>query len=65
MLPSARLSFEVNPRISALIDGIGGQRFDDHYARSEWGWQHKYDLPKIIENFVTGQITSTPSPNIR
>lgn len=51
-LPGAKLDFEVNPRISALVDAVGGQPFDDHFARSEWGWRHQYDLDQIIENFI-------------
>jgi hypothetical protein len=51
ILPNAKLDFNVSPRISALIDAVGGQAFGDHYARSEWGWRHQYDLPRIIESF--------------
>ncbi len=51
-LPNAKLDFKVEPRISELIDAIGGQSFDDHYARSEWGWRHRYDLGDIVRHFT-------------
>jgi threonine 3-dehydrogenase len=56
--PGAKLDFKVNPPVSALIDAVGGQPFDDHFARAEWGWRHQYDLDRIIESFVTVQTGS-------
>jgi nucleoside-diphosphate-sugar epimerase len=28
------------------------QVFDDSEARRDWGWQHKYDLRKLVESMV-------------
>lgn len=50
--PGARLDFRVDADISGLVDAAGGQPFDDHYARSEWRWEHRYDLAQIIESFA-------------
>jgi threonine 3-dehydrogenase len=60
-LPDAKLDFQVDRRISALIDAVGGQPFDDQYARSEWGWRHQYDLSRIIESFIVAQNDSQHS----
>ncbi len=57
-LPDANLDFKVDPRISALIDAGGGQPFDDHCARSEWGWRHRYDLSEIVKSFTEVKVPS-------
>lgn len=50
-VPGARLDFQVKPRVSNLIDAVGGLNFDDRHARLEWGWKHAFDLPQIIDSF--------------
>jgi nucleoside-diphosphate-sugar epimerase len=52
-VPGAKLEFAVKPEISHLVEAIGGLRFDDRYARTEWGWKHEFDLTRIIESFQT------------
>jgi len=54
----AELNFAVNPRISELVDAVGGQSFDDRYARSEWGWRHQFDLGRIIDSFIAAPNSS-------
>lgn len=50
-VPDAKLDFKVDQRISAVIAAVGGQRYDDQCARTEWGWRHRFELPDIIESF--------------
>jgi nucleoside-diphosphate-sugar epimerase len=50
-VPGAKLDFKVDPRVSALIDAIGRGPYVDRYARTEWGWQHRFDLGAIIDSF--------------
>lgn len=52
-IPGAKLELAVKPEISRLIEAIGGLNFSDRNARSEWGWRHEFDLPRIIESFQT------------
>ncbi len=55
--PSSKLDFNVIPRISALVDAVGGQPFDDLHARAEWGWRHRHDLERIIESFSSVPVS--------
>ena len=54
----AKLNFAVNPQISELVDAVGGQSFDDHHARSEWGWRHQFDLARIVDSFIAAPNSS-------
>ncbi len=51
-VPGTKLNFKVDQRLSAMISAIGALPFDDHYARTEWGWQHRFTLGDIIDSFV-------------
>lgn len=51
-IPSARLDFQINEPVSQLIDSVTGLPFGDRYARTEWGWKHRYDLDEIIASFL-------------
>jgi nucleoside-diphosphate-sugar epimerase len=50
-VPGAKLEFKVDSRISALVDAVGRGPFVDRYARTEWGWKHRFDLGGIIDSF--------------
>ena len=49
-VPGANVDFEVDPRISALIQSLSVKPFDDHCAREEWGWKYRFDLCGIIDS---------------
>ena len=51
----ARLDFKVDQRLSAMIASVAGRPYDDHCARSEWGWKHRFDLGGIIDSFKRAQ----------
>jgi len=34
------------------------QVFDDSEARRDWGWQHKYNLQKLVESMVQDVSTN-------
>lgn len=53
LIPGARLSYQPDPNISALIQAIGSRELDDGHARDEWGWEPGYDLPGMIDDFRT------------
>ena len=35
-----------------IADGWPGS-IDDSHARSDWGWDHQYDLPRLVEVMIT------------
>jgi len=51
-LPQAELSFQPDPKVTALLQNIGRLDLDDSNARSQWGWKPKYDLPAMVEDFI-------------
>jgi threonine 3-dehydrogenase len=55
-LPDARLTFEPDPEVTALIESWP-IRFDDAAARRDWGWQPQYDLPALADDFL-GELRS-------
>jgi nucleoside-diphosphate-sugar epimerase len=62
-IPGAKLDFRVDERVSALISTMGVRPFDDHCARTEWGWKYRFDLAAIIDSFKHGaaQIAAAKS----
>jgi len=54
----AKLDFKVDPRVSAVVDAVGKGPYVDHYARTEWGWQHRFDLGGIIDSFTKKEKSS-------
>ena len=50
-LPSARLSFQPDSEVTALIESWP-VHFDDAAARSDWGWQPQYDLDTLADDFL-------------
>ncbi len=56
-LPDARIQFELDPQIAALVDSwpIG---FDDSAARQDWDWQCRFDLDAMADDFIAHLRTS-------
>ena len=50
-LPEARLTFELDPETTALIESWP-IRFDDAAARRDWGWQPRYDLAALADDIL-------------
>lgn len=50
-VPQAKLNFQVDQRLSAMIEAVGRGPYDDCSARTEWGWQHRFGLGEIIDSF--------------
>ncbi len=50
-MPEAQLAFEPDPEVTALIESWP-IRFDDAAARRDWGWQPKYDLTTLADDFL-------------
>ncbi len=51
-LPDARIEYKINEPVQKLIDSVCAERYDDSFARREWGWKHQYDLPEMVNSFV-------------
>jgi nucleoside-diphosphate-sugar epimerase len=69
-IPTARINFEVNHQLQQIIKAVLPQRFDDRYAREEWGWNYRYDVLNIVDDFLAdvkrhaslaGRLSSTHS----
>lgn len=41
-----------NPDFRQAIADSWPQSIDDSFAKKDWGWQEKYDLPKLVENML-------------
>lgn len=50
-VPELRVSYKPDSR--QLIADSWPQVFDDSEARADWGWNHEYDLDKLVEDMVT------------
>ena len=51
-VPSARIEFDVDTNLQAILDNAM-KKLDDTRARAEWGWNPKYDLDRIVKEFVS------------
>ena len=49
--PDARLAFDPDPHIVGLIESWPRQ-IDDASARRDWGWQPRYDLNTLADDFI-------------
>lgn len=49
-VPELRVSYRPDSR-QAIADSWP-QVFDDSEARNDWGWNHEYDLDKLVEDMV-------------
>ena len=50
-LPNARLTFDPDPEIAALIESWPRCVIDDS-ARNDWRWQPRYDLDRLADHFL-------------
>ncbi|XP_011310141.1 L-threonine 3-dehydrogenase, mitochondrial [Fopius arisanus] len=46
------MKISYRPDSRQLIAESWPQVFDDSEARADWGWEHKYDLPKLVTTMV-------------
>lgn len=49
-VPDLRVSYRPDSR-QAIADSWP-QVFDDSEARNDWGWNHEYDLDKLVEDMI-------------
>jgi threonine 3-dehydrogenase len=54
-MPWSKLDFKVNEKISKLIETVTALPFEDKYARQEWGWQHRYSVEDMVDQFLAGR----------
>ncbi|XP_043287613.1 L-threonine 3-dehydrogenase, mitochondrial [Venturia canescens] len=60
--PDIKISY--NPDARQLIAESWPQVFDDEEARRDWGWQHKYDLEKLVKKMLR-DVTESYVPKIQ
>lgn len=51
-IPGARLDFQVNKKVTDLIESVITRPFEDTNARQEWGWQHQFSMEDIVDEFI-------------
>ncbi|HEU5210769.1 MAG TPA: NAD-dependent epimerase/dehydratase family protein [Longimicrobiales bacterium] len=51
-IPGFQVDYDVDPVRQAIADSWP-RRLDDSAAREEWGWQHQYDLPRMVTDMIT------------
>lgn len=49
-IPDFTISY--NPDFRQAIADSWPKSIDDSHAKKDWGWQEKYDLPKLVENML-------------
>src|SRR5690606_23694882 len=50
-LPAFEIDYDVDPVRQAIADSWP-RRLDDSAARTEWGWRHEYDLPRMVGDMI-------------
>jgi threonine 3-dehydrogenase len=50
-IPAARIEFRPDPALQRLVDPVARPVVDDE-ARAEWGWQPRYDLEAMLDDFL-------------
>ena len=50
-ISGARIEFKSDANIQQLIQE-SLRPLDDHRARQEWGWEPRYDLENLVEDFL-------------
>ena len=54
-LPHANLDFQPDPAVQTIHDARRAlASIDDTNAQHEWAWRSQYDLPRIVNEMVTG-----------
>ncbi len=51
-IPAFEIDYDVDPVRQAIADSWP-RRLDDSAARTEWGWRHEYDLPRMVGDMIT------------
>ncbi len=51
-LSDAKISY--NPDFRQAIADSWPNSIDDNEARKDWGWEHSFDLPKMVSEIITG-----------
>lgn len=52
-IPGARIDYKINEPVQKLIDSVVAKPFEDACARNEWGWKHQYNLPEMVDSFLS------------
>ncbi|XP_078490647.1 L-threonine 3-dehydrogenase, mitochondrial [Ciona intestinalis] len=52
-IPNFEITYAVNPMLQEIADSWPDV-FEDDNSRREWGWEHKYDLSKLVEYMLEG-----------
>jgi nucleoside-diphosphate-sugar epimerase len=50
-IPGAALEFKPDPDRQRIIEGLA-LPLDDATARAEWGWAPRFDLERMVEDFL-------------
>lgn len=50
-IPGFAVQYNVDPVRQAIADSWP-DTIDDSAARSEWGWRHEYDLPRLVADMI-------------
>ena len=61
-IAGAQIEFKPDPNIQQLIQE-SLLPLDDRRARQEWGWQPRYDLERLVDDFLRN-LTNQPLPDI-
>jgi len=49
--PEARFDFQPDEKLLPILENVA-LPIDDSRAREEWGWQPRFDYPRIIDDFI-------------
>ena len=60
-IAGARIEFKPDPNIQQLIQE-SLRPLDDRRARQEWGWEPRYDLENLVDDFLRS-LTNHPQPD--
>jgi nucleoside-diphosphate-sugar epimerase len=56
--PSAKITFEPNPRRQGIVDSWP-EDVDDSLARADWGWSPDYDSDEFFDDYFLPEIRKT------
>jgi hypothetical protein len=48
-IPGARIDFNVDAQVQAILETVLGKPFKDRCARQEWGWDHRLGLEGMVD----------------
>jgi threonine 3-dehydrogenase len=52
-IPGARIDYRIDEPVQKLIDSVTAKPYEDSFARKEWGWKHQYNLPEMVDSFLS------------